>query len=202
MAPPLHKSAPPGEIWQRLNRHELAKGWLQPTCPGTWLVRSSRGSGTGSRRGRDPGRGERQARGQAGERQDGDQVPVVEVGDRDREHQQHDRGRPRAACSRPGATRTDAAGALRRSREPQHPAEAGEQDQAEQRPVGVGETPVGTRPSRPRPARATRCWGWRARSRTASGVGGPALAPSDCVLRDGLRLSAGSSRRTPCRRQG
>jgi hypothetical protein len=45
-------------------------------------VRSSRGSGTGSGRGRDPGRSERQARGQAGERQDGEQVPVVEVGDR------------------------------------------------------------------------------------------------------------------------
>jgi hypothetical protein len=26
----------------------IGKGWLQPTCPGTWLVRSSRGSGTGS----------------------------------------------------------------------------------------------------------------------------------------------------------
>ena len=41
-----------------------------------------------------PGGRERQARGQAGERQDGQQVPVVEVGDRDREHEQDDRGDP------------------------------------------------------------------------------------------------------------
>jgi len=39
------------------------------------------------RGGPDPGRGERQASGQAGERQHREQVPVVEVGGRDREHQ-------------------------------------------------------------------------------------------------------------------
>jgi hypothetical protein len=52
-----------------------------------------------------PGRGERQACGQAGEREDGKQVPVVEVGDRDREHEQDDRGDPGQHAAGPTGTR-------------------------------------------------------------------------------------------------
>ena len=45
---------------------------------------------------------ERQARGEAGEREDGEQVPVVEVGDRDREHEQDDGGQPGQRAAGPG----------------------------------------------------------------------------------------------------
>ena len=51
------------------------------------------------------GRGEGQARGQAGEREDGEQVPVVEVGDRDREYEQDDRGDPGQHAAGPPGTR-------------------------------------------------------------------------------------------------
>src|SRR5271169_3605154 len=52
-----------------------------------------------------PGRRERQARSQAGEREDGEQVPVVEVGDRDREYEQDDRGDPGQHAAGPAGTR-------------------------------------------------------------------------------------------------
>ncbi len=48
---------------------------------------------------------ERQARGQAGERQHREQVPVVEVGDRDREHEQDDRSDPGQHAAGPTGTR-------------------------------------------------------------------------------------------------